>query len=625
MAAERWFVLGTAGHVDHGKTSLVGALTGVETDRWAEEKERGITIDLGFAPLPLGDGLRAAVVDVPGHEGLVRNMLAGATGLDAALIVVAADEGPMPQTLEHLAILDLMNVERAVVALTKVDLAEAEWVDLVEDEVQGLLASTALAGAEIVRTSVRSGEGLDQVRDALAAVAPQGEPKGQADVFRLPVDRAFSVRGTGTVITGSIWSGRVARGDDIRVLPEGHSARVRRVHVFGEEVEEAGPGMRAALALTGLERVQVPRGSTLTGSKEWEPSTRFTASLRALPNWGKTPTGRRVRIHLGTGETMARVYPVGGDAAEGALTFAEIRPEGPVVIRGGDRFVVRSYSPVTTIGGGTVLEPHPPRRRMRRADAAEFATVGGGVEGRVLHAVRMSGDTGVGEAALPLLAGCALPVLDELLQRRPDALERVGPRVYAAERRALLASTLMAELDEVHRSAPMRPGGSLEHLRPSDAERRPLWNAVVDDLQAQGEIAVQAGWMSRAGFEPSPSPAQQPVVRRLADRLQELGLQAPRSEELGVLVDSAGDVQEYIEYLVLTGRAVRLPEDLVVDADTLTRAVEEVRSELGGRSALGPADFRGVLPVPRRQLMPLLAHLDSMGVTVRRGQTRDVP
>jgi len=353
-------ILGTAGHVDHGKTALVRALTGVDTDRLAEEKRRGITIDLGFAPLRLADGRLLSIVDVPGHEAFVRNMLAGATGVDLALLVVAADEGVMPQTVEHVTILDLLGVRDGVIAISKCDLVDAEWLALVRDDVRMAVRATALRDAPMLVTSATTGEGVEALRAAIGAAAGRVAQRDGDDLFRLPVDRVFTVRGTGTVVTGTVWSGRLERDATVRLLPGGMRARVRGLESHGMAVDAVLPGMRAAVALAGVDVRQAARGATLVADDAWRPS-RLLLSRVALLSAMSRPLGPRttVRFHLGTADVGARIVKAGGPIGPGERAGVRVVLDAPVVARAGDRFVLRGASPLVTIGGGT------PRTRRR--------------------------------------------------------------------------------------------------------------------------------------------------------------------------------------------------------------------------------------------------------------------
>ncbi|HMA44109.1 MAG TPA: selenocysteine-specific translation elongation factor, partial [Gemmatimonadales bacterium] len=312
MAPLHRFVVGTAGHIDHGKTALVKALTGVDTDRWEEEKRRGITIDLGFAPIDLGDGLEASVVDVPGHEGFVRNMLAGATGIDVALLVVAADEGIMPQTAEHLAIVELLGVRRGIPVLTKRDLVDDDWLALVEGELAARLAASPVRWEPPIATSAVSGAGLDALRAALRRVAEDLPARPEADLFRLPIDRVFALPGAGTVVTGSTWSGTVAIGDAVRLLPLDREVRVRSIEVHDRSAERAVPGRRTALALVGVDRHELTRGDVVVTGTGWRSTEVLDAGVELLPGAPRPILSRtRVRVHLGTAEILARVSQTG--------------------------------------------------------------------------------------------------------------------------------------------------------------------------------------------------------------------------------------------------------------------------------------------------------------------------
>jgi selenocysteine-specific elongation factor len=392
-------IIGTAGHIDHGKSSLVTALTGRAMDRLAEERRRGITIDLNFAPLELGSGRVAGIVDVPGHEDFVRTMVAGASGIDVALLVVAADEGIMPQTTEHLAVLEHLGVPVGIPVVTKADLVDPEWLELVLLEVAERLAGSPVAFGPPIAVSARTGQGLPELRERIAAQTASVRPSG--DLFRLPVDRAFSVAGVGTVVTGTSWSGRVEVGDAVVLLPEGVEGRVRSVEMFGHPSGQSEPGARTAVGIAGIARDAVRRGQVLVRAGDpWESTSALDVELSLDASAPRALTPRtRVRVHLGTAEVLARVHP--RSAIEpGERGLARLALEASVAARGGDRLVIRSYSPVTTIGGGVVLDPLPPPRR-----AAWPAGLSAATPGERLHALLSRRPAGVAQGALPLLLG----------------------------------------------------------------------------------------------------------------------------------------------------------------------------------------------------------------------------
>jgi selenocysteine-specific elongation factor len=482
----RRLVLGTAGHIDHGKTALVYALTGVDTDRLKEEKDRGITIDLGFAELTDGTR-RMGVVDVPGHEGFIRNMVAGATGMDLVMLVVAADEGLMPQTREHIHIVTLLGVERLVVALTKIDLVEEEWLDLIREDVTSLLQDGPYHGAPIVPTSARTGEGIELLSSTLFAAAEGGVDPDPGDPARLPLDRVFTVHGTGTVVTGTLRSGRLGVGDRVRILPGEIVGRVRGLQVHGREVEEVRAGDRTAVALSGsgLDRHDLARGQALVAGEGWAESAMLTARIDVLPETGwRVEAGQRVRVHLGTAEVMARCAVLQGEAVEpGEAGWVQLRMEGPVLARARDAFVLRSFSPMTTIAGGRVAEIVPPRRSsLRDADVVRLGALLNGTPTRaVASLLELDGAAGVPDDALPVRTGLSPGAIVGVLADLTGAGARVcGGVVLAAEQVARARAAMLEVVDAYHRDEPLRLGVGAEALRVSLAHDSPA--SLADQL-----------------------------------------------------------------------------------------------------------------------------------------------
>ena len=465
-------IVGTAGHVDHGKTLLVEALTGVNTDRWDEERERGITIDLGFAPFPSGaDDLEVSVIDVPGHEDFVKNMLAGATGVDVLLLVVAADEGPMPQTREHLWIARLLGVETGVVAITKSDLVDEDFLGLVAESVRDELARIFPASDwPIVHVSARTGDGIDDLKAAVLDAASRTRARRDDDLFRMPVDRAFSVRGVGTVVTGTVWSGAVEVGEEVRILPGDRTARVRGVQVHGVTVQRGAAGQRAALALVGIELSQVGRGDVLTGSALWRETRYLDAELLLLADspW-PLKYWQRLRFHIGTAETMARLVLLDRNRLEpGDRALVQFRLEQPVVARAGDRYVVRFYSPVTTVGGGVVVHPWAPRHARIGEEAIGRLRSVADSEGkeRLARVMRELTD-GASEAELAILVGTPPSDLSRDLAELASegALREISGRWYEAAAVSEARRAITAEISLSHAQNADASGVSLESLR----------------------------------------------------------------------------------------------------------------------------------------------------------------
>ena len=621
----RRFVIGTAGHIDHGKTALVKALTGVDTDRWEEEKRRGITIDLGFAPLPLGDDVQASVVDVPGHEGFVRNMLAGATGIDVALLVIAADEGIMPQTEEHLAIVELLGVRRGIPVITKRDLVDAEWLELVQGEVAARLAASRVRWERAVAVSALTGEGLDELRGALGRVAVDLVERPAADLFRLPIDRVFAVAGAGTVVTGSTWSGGVAVGESVRLLPLGRDVRVRSIEVHGESAARAVPGRRTALALVGVDKSELARGDVAVTGPGWHATGMLDAAVELLRGAHKPLASRtRVRVHLGTAEVLARVVQTRA-IGPGETGPARLVLETPLVARGGDRFVLRSFSPVTTIGGGVVLDPFPPQRtRLRRRRIVPDQTPAQRLEALVVEA----GLAGVATDTLAVRLGVAPRRVTTVIAEVGDGLLALGEMLVASAAVTAEAARLAEVLRRHHKEHPLDPGMSLQALRATvggGAASSPPPAAVVDAVLEQGvrgrkleiveSVARVPGW--RPAFDARASGARDQVARRVA----EAKWQVPTVAELERELPNA-PVRAVLAHLAREGVVEQMDQERYAAAPALAefRAVlEATLTELGSAT---PAELRDRLGLTRKYLIPLLEWADRRGVTRRAGDAR---
>jgi len=630
----RGLILGTAGHVDHGKTSLVRALTGVDTDRLREEKERGITIELGFAKLEVPGRARFGVVDVPGHEDFVRAMVAGAAGMDVVLLVIAADEGVMPQTREHLAIVELLDVPELVVALTKSDLVDSDWLGLVDADVEALLAGTRYSGARRVPTSVPGGEGLVALVDALTDAAARVRAAEVDDLVRLPLDRVFTIQGTGTVATGTLWSGTLESGSKARILPHDLEVKVRAVQVHDLDVPAAHAGDRTAVSLSGAgaDRSVVDRGATLVTASAWTPTWMVTTHVRVLADvdWSIEPN-QRVHVHHGTAEVLARCVLLDRDAIGPAESgWVQLRLEAPLTLRARDRLVLRAYSPVTTIAGGVVAEPVAPKRT--RVDDATRATLAQLVEGPPAKALtaclELSGWAGVSNAALPVLTGLTPAQVDvAATEAEAEGALRTARHLFSAGIRADAAERVTRAVAEGHAADALRPAVPLATLRAA----LPKWaapelaDAVVERLVESGTLEVTDGGARRAGHRATLSPEQARAAAQLEAVIRGGGLGAPSVDELPSDLRARGDLWSLLRHLEGQGTLHPVADGLYLATDDLAAAGERIRARLGGRNDLGPAEFKEVLPVTRKRLLPLLAYFDGLGVTVRRGETRDVP
>ena len=630
---EKRLILGTAGHIDHGKTALVKLLTGVDTDRLQEEKARGITIELGFADFSPSENLRMGVVDVPGHEGFIRNMLAGATGMDLVLMVVAADEGMMPQTREHLEIVRLLGVEQMVVALTKSDLVEEEWLPLVEEEVREALQESPYSKAPLVVTSTVTGEGIETLKDQLVGMAEGAGDRSSEDLIRLPIDRAFTIKGTGTVVTGTLWSGRLSIGDAVVLQPSGVRGRVRGLQVHGASVEHAGAGERTAVAITGgeIDLDTAERGQVLVADGAWGATGMLTAQLRVVQGTGWTVKhGQRVRVHLGTTEVMARVVTLeGSEVPPGDKGWVQLRLERPLLARTRDRFVIRSYSPVTTIGGGVVAEALPPKRKnLSPKEASELnAIMNGETEAALGAALRLASWRGIALDEVSVRTGFS-PAEGRAARTAlvGEGAREAGGRLFDA----LIvkeSQTLMDDaVDAFHRDEPLRGGITMELLRqtvPTHDEGR-LADMLLSEAVASGLLGVHDSVVSRPGYEPVVTDRQRDVTDELLDLYRKAGLAPPMVSELPEALRDRDDLWPLLKLLERRGLLIALENELFIDAEEFSAAAERVATELSGATGLGPADFRDVLPVTRKHLIPILSHFDQTGLTTRGPDGRNV-
>ena len=604
-------ILGTAGHIDHGKTTLVRALTGVDTDRLPEEKRRGITIELGFAPLSL-DGLGTiGVVDVPGHEAFVRTMVAGATGVDLALVVVAADEGVMPQTREHLAILRLLGVDRGVVALTKADLVDEEWLALAADDVAAALADSPLAGSPVVPVSAVTGAGLDALRAAIVAAARDVVRRDAADLFRMPIDRAFSVRGTGTVVTGTVWSGTLAREAAVRVLPAGRAARVRTLQSHGTAVPAVEPGMRVAVALAGLDLYQVGRGGVLVANASWHPTTTLRADVALLDSAPVLGPRTRVRLHLGTVEVGARIVAAGGEVAPGERRAVRVALDEPVVARAGDRFVLRSPSPVVTIGGGTVRDPLPPSRRARPWPLG--VELG---EPSLRLVLAEAGAAGVAVTELPLRTGIPPHSAAALAaQGAGRGWRQVQGRVYDAGATTAAAAALVRLVDEGHAAAPLEPGVSTQSVRARLGAHPELADVLLREAVAAGTLELDGGVVRRGGWKPTLGVSDAAAHEAILATLRTAGREPPSTAELAAL--HGGATTALLRLLEREGQVVQVEPERYYGREALDALMQALRGAMAPERVYGPSELREVLGVSRKFLIPLLEYADRTHITDR--------
>lgn len=626
------FIIGTAGHIDHGKTTLVQALTGIDTDRLKEEKERGISIELGFAPFTLPSGQRAAIVDMPGHERFIRHMLAGAFGIDIVLLTIAADEGVMPQTREHMDIIELLGVDKGIVVLTKKDMVDEDWLALVEEEVREYMDKTILRGAPIIAVSAPRKEGLDQLLNEienLAATVTEKPAFGQA---RLPIDRVFTISGFGTVVTGTLWSGQLKTGDTLELMPVKKTVKIRTLQVHNEKTDTAYAGQRVAVNLQGIEVAEIKRGYLLASSGYLTTSYRIdcrlrllSSSPRSLKNWN------RVRFHLGTDETLGRVVLLDRDELlPGEEAYAQLVMEKPVVAAKGDRFVIRYYSPVTTIGGGTVIDPTAAKQKRFREDVLDELAIKeeGTLYDVLLHEMEASPESILNAAELSRRTGQdERDVKTELaLLIDDDKVVELKEQGYISTLGlSLIEEKIVNTLSAYHRQYPLRPGYPREDIRSRFFKQLSpkTFTLVLKQLEDGGSIASRSNQLMLAGYQAVPGERERQIIASIMRLLTEQLFTPPSPEEIKTALGlKEPEFTEILAYMFDSGEVVKINQDIIIAAS----ALEEGKRRLDGHFAREPelslAAFRDLLETSRKYAVPLIEYYDRIRYTHRIGDMR---
>jgi selenocysteine-specific elongation factor len=604
-------IIGMAGHIDHGKTALVRALTGVDTDRLPEEKRRGITIELGFAPLVIAGVGTVGVVDVPGHEGLVRTMLAGASGIDVGLLVIAADEGPMPQTIEHLSILGLLGVRDLVVAITKCDLVDADWLELVTEEVRQLLAASSYRQSPIVATAATAGRGLDELRIKLGerlALVDRDGTRPTNDLFRMPIDRVLTVKGTGLVVAGTVWSGRADLTSSLRVFPGARSVRVRSIRTFGELKAEARPGQRTAFALSGVTREQLTRGGWLVGDEQWEETDLLHAEVHSTD--GRPPRPREwVRLHLGTTDVSARVVPAGGNPG-GTPLLARLVLDSPILARAGDRFVLRRASPARTIGGGVVTDPFPQRRRSRPTLGADDSP-----STRLAQLLVEAGDQGVPRGSLAVRLGQPPGAVEALI--RASGAVVVRDTLFSVSTLDRIIELVVRQVDAYLISSQFEPGVPRSSIAPSLAKfLSEVVDYAIDECVRTGRIVLAKGLLSPPGWRPTVEGAGAELRAGVLKTLAAARLEPPSVTEL--TAQFGVDPIPILRLLEREGLVVPVEPGRFYQKQAVDDAVARMKREMQPGREYGPAELREILGSTRKFLIPFLEYCDKRLITERR-------
>ncbi len=625
-------IVGTSGHIDHGKTSLVRALTGTDTDRWEEEKRRGITIDLGFASLDLGDDLRIGFVDVPGHERFVKNMLAGVGGIDIVLLVVAADESVMPQTREHFEICRLLGIPHGLIALTKADAVDEEILELVKLEVEEFVSGSFLDGAPMIPVSSVTGAGTAELCQALRGVARDVEERDDSELLRLPVDRVFTMKGFGTVVTGTLASGQLRVEAPVEILPGRQQARVRNLEVHGESVDLARAGQRTAINLGGIAKADLERGMCLAEPNAFAPTVQFDARIELLPSAKPLKHAAPVHVHLGTAETVGRAYLL--DAAgrrsslkPGESAFVQLRLDHPLVAVSGDRFILRQFSPLTTIAGGTVLQPQAVRHRRKQAWRPALEALRDENPAAILEALCAEREFGMSGADLTAITGWRESAWRSaaLANKEVRVLRDKPLWVCADEHAQAAADRLLIALTEFHTANPLESGIPVEALRSKQFGDAPEFFAdhILQRLEVAQKVELDGDLVKAADHEIRLGGDEREAKQQLLAVFEQAGLQVPLLKDLlPTLPIDSGRARRILAALLREGVLVRINAELVFHSDAVNGLLARLAPLRGQLVDVG--EFKALANVSRKYAIPLLEHFDKQKVTLRDGNKRRV-
>ena len=621
----RYVVLGTAGHIDHGKSTLVKALTGTDPDRLKEEKERGITIDLGFANLDYPEaGLTVGIVDVPGHERLIRNMLAGAGGIDIVLLVIAADEGVMPQSREHLQICELLKISRGLVALTKADMVEEDWLELVAGEAREFVKGSFLEGAPVIPVSAKSGLNIDLLKEKIKESALQVKEKQTGGLFRLPVDRVFTLKGFGTVVTGTALSGTVRAEEIVQILPKGIETKIRGLQSHGKPVKEAYAGQRVALNLQGVEKDELERGDVVVSPGRFQPVSAMDVKIELLPGAPAIKSGSRVHFHLGTSEQVARVVLYDKQELKGGeSSYAQMRLSGPVVAQGMDRFVIRRFSPLETMGGGPVLDPSPGRRKksMGLGDLEIYEK--GTLKEKLSRKIMGSGLKSISKAELEGWIRAGVKEIEQALAelQKEKTVIPVGDSAFVHS--TVFASFRQAAMNlagRFHQKNPLRPGMPREELR---AELRTEQKVFSGLLPLVAELTAEKDAVRLASFQAALSGKDEQLKEKIIKELEPAGFQPPEKSELAKKLSlDEKRLTDVLRLMDKEGALVRINDSLYLPDSVYQRMISLLKEFFAKKPEMAVSEFRDVLGTTRKYALPYLEYLDSHKLTMRVGDLR---
>ncbi|NLN14466.1 MAG: selenocysteine-specific translation elongation factor [Tissierellia bacterium] len=628
-------IIGTAGHIDHGKTTLIRALTGRNTDRLIEEQKRGISIDLGFAFFNLPRGQRAGIIDVPGHEKFIKNMLAGVMGMDIILLVVAADEGVMPQTKEHLAILDLLGIEKGLIVITKMDLVDEELLELVEEEIRDEVKGTFLENSPIVRVSSTEGKGIDQLIKLLDDYVKDMEERDISDLPRMPIDRVFTISGFGTVVTGTLLSGTLRVGDEVQIYPDNLLGRIRSLQVHDEDTEVAYAGQRVAANLVGIKKDDIERGQVLAAVGQMMPTRMLDVKVKLLEGIDRTIKSRtRLRLYLGTKELFCRIQLLDREILNpGEEAYAQLRLEEETVCKRGDRFILRFYSPMFTIGGGIVLEPIAKKKKAldhRAIEELKLKEVGS--EEEILEYIIKDNSSKFPSlkdiAAITSISETRLKedIYKLVMMDRVIVLDLTKDKYLLHKSFYMeLRDRIVEELKEYHESFPLRPGIKKEMIRNKYINNAParLGDLFIQSLIEDGLIVQEFDTIRLKDFQPKMNEEQLRIKRDIIRTYEEKGFMVPKAEEILASLDyKEGDKLEVFNALIYKGELIRLKEDLYLLNTLYQEALGLLKDHIMKKGSITIAELRDLLNTNRKVALFILELFDQRKITKREDNRR---
>ncbi|MCR3955426.1 MAG: selenocysteine-specific translation elongation factor [Gudongella sp.] len=628
-------IIGTAGHIDHGKTTLIKALTGRETDRLKEEKDRGISIELGFTYFDLPNGQRAGIIDVPGHEKFIRNMLAGVVGIDIVMLVVAADEGIMPQTAEHLAILDMAGVKKGFVVITKADMVEEEWIELVKEEVWEAVEGTFLEGSPIIPVSSTKKTGIDKVISLIQDMAVELEDKNVNDMPRLPIDRVFTISGFGTVVTGTLLAGKFSVGDEVEIYPSGIKSRIRSIQVHDQDAKEAFGGQRVAMNLANVKKDEIERGNVVAPINAMVSTMMLDVKVKLLKSLDKVIENRtRLKLYLGTEEILCRIVLLDKEALEpGEEAYAQLRLEAETVAKRGDRFILRFYSPMFTIGGGEILEPNPAKRKrfddddiqeLKIKDEGDFGDI---VEHMILDKAKLYLSVKEMARETSMLEENILEEIRNLQKAGKITLYELSKDIYPVhmEHIANLVESMEKVLRVFHSKYPLRAGASKEEMRSRFLQKaKPkLAEGIIEDLVQKGHFKQEKDLISLQDFKPEYSDEQLNIKNKILELFNGDAFMPPKKEDL--IKSDLGkneDIEEIIMDMLNRQELIKISEDLILTPENLQKSKLELINHIEEFGGVSVAEYRDLLNTNRKNAIGLLEYFDQIKITRRDGEKR---